>query len=37
MCQEPKKLAELEVRNFGGDFNARNSKIEFDGFWSDRK
>ena len=26
MCQEPKKLAELGVRNFCGDFNARNSK-----------
>ena len=24
MCLEPKKLAELWVRNFCGDFNARN-------------
>ena len=26
ICQEPKKLAELEVRNFFGDFNARNKE-----------
>ena len=30
MYQEPKKLAELEVRNFCGDFNARNSQILFE-------
>ena len=28
ICQEPEKLAELGVRNFCGDFNARNSKIQ---------
>ena len=26
MCQEPKKLAELGIRNFCGDFNARNEE-----------
>ena len=26
MCKEPKKLAELGVRNFFGDFNARNKE-----------
>ena len=32
MYQEPKKLAELQpgVRNFCGDFNARNSQILFE-------
>ena len=25
ICQEPQKLAELEVRNFCGDFNARSN------------
>ena len=28
MCQEPKKLAELGVRNFCGDFNARKLLLE---------
>ena len=28
ICKEPKKLAELGVQNFFGDFNARNS-IDF--------
>ena len=26
ICKEPKKLAELGVRNFFGDFNARNKE-----------
>ena len=29
MCQEPKKLAELGVRNFGGDFNACNKELKW--------
>ena len=30
MCQEPKKLAELGVRNFCGDFNARNKPLKLE-------